>query len=30
DAEIDASINNVCRCGSYPRVRKAIRSIASA
>ncbi|MAC68775.1 MAG: (2Fe-2S)-binding protein [Gammaproteobacteria bacterium] len=30
DAEIDASINNVCRCGSYPRVRKAIRAIASA
>ena len=30
EAEIDASINNVCRCGSYPRVRKAIRSIASA
>jgi isoquinoline 1-oxidoreductase alpha subunit len=30
DAEIDASINNVCRCGSYPRVRKAIRAIANA
>ena len=30
DAEIDASINNVCRCGSYPRVRRAIRSIATA
>ena len=30
DAEIDASINNVCRCGSYPRVRRAIRSIVSA
>ena len=30
DAQIDASINNVCRCGSYPRVRRAIRAIASA
>ena len=30
DAEIDASINNVRRCGSYPRVRKAIRAIANA
>ena len=30
DAEIDASITNVCRCGSYPRVRKAIRAIANA
>lgn len=30
DAEIDAGITNVCRCGSYPRVRKAIRALASA
>ena len=30
DAEIDASINNICRCGSYPRVRKAIRAITNA
>lgn len=30
DAEIDQSINNVCRCGSYPRIRKAIRSLANA
>ena len=30
DAEIDSSINNVCRCGSYPRVRKAIRAITNA
>ncbi|MDP6653967.1 MAG: (2Fe-2S)-binding protein [Gammaproteobacteria bacterium] len=30
DAEIDAGITNVCRCGSYPRVRKAIRSLATA
>ncbi|MEC8408942.1 MAG: (2Fe-2S)-binding protein [Pseudomonadota bacterium] len=30
DAEIDASITNICRCGSYPRVRKAIRAITNA
>lgn len=30
DAEIDAGITNVCRCGSYPRIRKAIRSLATA
>ena len=30
DAEIDSNITNICRCGSYPRVRKAIRSLASA
>jgi len=29
DAEIDASITNICRCGSYPRVRKAIRALAN-
>jgi len=27
DEEINASITNICRCGSYPRVRKAIRSL---
>lgn len=25
DAEIDAAILNLCRCGTYPRVRKAIK-----
>jgi len=25
DAQIDAAITNLCRCGIYPRVRKAIR-----
>ena len=30
DQEIDAGITNICRCGSYPRVRKAIRALASA
>jgi isoquinoline 1-oxidoreductase alpha subunit len=28
DADIDAGLTNVCRCGSYPRVRKAIRAVA--
>jgi isoquinoline 1-oxidoreductase alpha subunit len=26
DAEIDAAITNVCRCGTYPRLRAAIRA----
>lgn len=30
DEEIDAGITNICRCGSYPRVRKAIRALANA
>ena len=25
DAEIDAAITNICRCGTYPRIRGAIR-----
>ena len=24
DEDIDASITNICRCGTYPRIRKAI------
>lgn len=28
DADIDAAITNICRCGSYPRIRKAIRHAA--
>ena len=28
DAEIDAAITNVCRCGTYSRVRKAIHIAA--
>ena len=27
DAEIDAAITNLCRCGTYPRVRRAIRRL---
>jgi isoquinoline 1-oxidoreductase alpha subunit len=26
DAEIDAAIGNICRCGTYPRLRTAIRA----
>jgi isoquinoline 1-oxidoreductase alpha subunit len=25
DAEIDAALSNICRCGTYPRIREAIR-----
>jgi len=25
DAEIDAAIGNLCRCGTYPRIREAVR-----
>jgi len=28
DAEIDAAMTNICRCGTYPRVHAAIRSLA--
>ncbi|MCV2367635.1 (2Fe-2S)-binding protein [Paucibacter oligotrophus] len=30
DAQIDAAITNLCRCGTYPRVRAAIHSAAAA
>ena len=29
DAEIDAAIDNVCRCGTTPRLRAAIRAAAA-
>ena len=29
DAEIDAAITNICRCGTYPRIRAAIRAVAA-
>ncbi|MFL6604309.1 MAG: (2Fe-2S)-binding protein [Steroidobacteraceae bacterium] len=28
DSDIDASITNICRCGTYPRVRAAIHKAA--
>jgi isoquinoline 1-oxidoreductase alpha subunit len=30
DADIDAAITNICRCGTYPRIRAAIRDAAAA
>ncbi len=30
DAEIDAAISNICRCGTYQRIRAAIHAAASA
>jgi isoquinoline 1-oxidoreductase subunit alpha len=30
DAEIDAAITNICRCGTYQRVRAAIHALADA
>lgn len=30
DEDIDAAITNICRCGTYPRIRAAIRSLADA
>jgi isoquinoline 1-oxidoreductase alpha subunit len=29
DADIDAALGNLCRCGTYPRVRAAIRRAAA-
>jgi isoquinoline 1-oxidoreductase subunit alpha len=29
DADIDAAITNLCRCGTYPRIRGAIRAAAA-
>ena len=29
DADIDAHITNLCRCGTYPRIRKAIHRAAA-
>ena len=30
DEDIASGITNICRCGTYPRVRKAIRALADA
>ena len=29
DADIDKAMTNLCRCGTYPRVRKAIHALAA-
>jgi isoquinoline 1-oxidoreductase alpha subunit len=28
DADIDAAITNICRCGTYQRIRAAIHDVA--
>jgi isoquinoline 1-oxidoreductase alpha subunit len=28
DADIDAAVTNICRCGTYPRIRRAIHAAA--
>jgi isoquinoline 1-oxidoreductase subunit alpha len=30
DAQIDAAMTNICRCGTYTRIRAAIHSVAKA
>ncbi|MFN3210023.1 MAG: (2Fe-2S)-binding protein [Roseovarius sp.] len=30
DADIDAGITNICRCGTYPRIRRAVHRAAAA
>jgi isoquinoline 1-oxidoreductase alpha subunit len=30
DADIDAAITNICRCGTYQRIRAAIHAAANA
>ncbi|MET0378669.1 MAG: (2Fe-2S)-binding protein [Spongiibacteraceae bacterium] len=30
DADIDAAMTNICRCGTYPRIRAAIHKAAAA
>ncbi len=30
DAEIDAAITNICRCGTYQRIRAAIHAVADS
>jgi len=30
DQEVEAAITNICRCGTYVRIREAVRSLTSA
>ncbi len=30
DDELDAAVTNICRCGTYPRIRAAVRALAGA
>jgi isoquinoline 1-oxidoreductase alpha subunit len=29
DAEIDEAMTNICRCGTYPRIRRAVHNAAA-
>ena len=29
DEELGAAITNICRCGTYPRIRAAVRVLAT-
>ena len=29
DADIDGNLTNICRCGTYPRIRRAIHRAAA-
>jgi isoquinoline 1-oxidoreductase subunit alpha len=29
DADINAAITNICRCGTYPRIRRAVKRAAA-
>ena len=29
DSDIDNAMTNICRCGTYTRIRKAIHSVAN-
>jgi isoquinoline 1-oxidoreductase alpha subunit len=28
DEELEQSVTNICRCGTYPRIRAAVRALA--
>jgi isoquinoline 1-oxidoreductase subunit alpha len=30
DDELKTAITNICRCGTYPRIRAAVRQLAEA
>ena len=30
DAELEQSVTNICRCGTYPRIRAAVRALAAS
>ena len=30
DAEIEQSVTNICRCGTYPRIRAAVRALSAS